>query len=451
MNFDMIIAKLDDLVFAKTGKKLTQREIDILEGDWKDLTYEQIAHDKALTVNYIKGHLAPMLWERLSITFGEEINKRNWKKLITEKLVQQPQQPKKSKTIALPASRSNTLSKIGNPPNISLSNQVNEQLEKVKQWVVNPNSRLVALLGNRGIGKTTIATKIYTDLKRERANRFQNLFWVCLRYPYPLHDLLNDLLDQFQVFDVRNSKNINEKISRLIQLFQESPNLLVIDHVDNLLEKGTIAGQYTPAYQDYSIFFRRLIEEFHQSCILLASREMIPELEFSVATDASVRAYEIQGLSQDDLADILKSKSIQYEPAEIEKLLKAYEGNPLFLKIAIAFIEQVCQSSLATFFEFDTLVFGKIENLAQEDYERLSDNERKITKFLAQQNGSIGQEKLCQANLLSNRELMNALASLKSRYLLETSKNSKTQKVEYKLQEILKEHTRKRKQLDQNF
>lgn len=64
-----------------------------------------------------------------------------------------------------------------------------EELTKLKQWILNDGCRLIALLGMGGIGKTSLAAKLVEQTKEE----FEYVQWLSLRNAPPVQEILSTL------------------------------------------------------------------------------------------------------------------------------------------------------------------------------------------------------------------------------------------------------------------
>ncbi len=77
MNSQDLVSYLDELIFSSTGKHIDSLQVAILKGVLNGQKYANIAKD----YNCSKGHVkdeAYKLWQLLSETLGEDINKSNF-------------------------------------------------------------------------------------------------------------------------------------------------------------------------------------------------------------------------------------------------------------------------------------------------------------------------------------------------------------------------------------
>jgi hypothetical protein len=81
MNNQQIINYLDEMIYQKTGKHLNNLQFAILEGVLNNDKYADIAHRENCSTGNINDK-ASELWQLLTRTFGERINKTNLKPTV---------------------------------------------------------------------------------------------------------------------------------------------------------------------------------------------------------------------------------------------------------------------------------------------------------------------------------------------------------------------------------
>lgn len=81
MNAQDLVSYLDDLLFSKTGKHIDTLQMAILRGVLKGQKYGDIAQEYGCSNGHAKDE-AYKLWQLLSDTLGEDINKSNFRATI---------------------------------------------------------------------------------------------------------------------------------------------------------------------------------------------------------------------------------------------------------------------------------------------------------------------------------------------------------------------------------
>jgi hypothetical protein len=71
MNFEQALGVANTIIFANTGRRLTDVEVAVLQGAWQGQTYEEIAEAYGYFASYLKQGVGPKLWKLLSHALGE--------------------------------------------------------------------------------------------------------------------------------------------------------------------------------------------------------------------------------------------------------------------------------------------------------------------------------------------------------------------------------------------
>jgi DNA-directed RNA polymerase specialized sigma24 family protein len=81
MNWQEVLKYVDDLLFSQTGQHLDSLQIAILKGVFENQKYAQIAKECNCTEGHVKDE-AYALWQKLSETLQENLNKSNFRATI---------------------------------------------------------------------------------------------------------------------------------------------------------------------------------------------------------------------------------------------------------------------------------------------------------------------------------------------------------------------------------
>jgi WD40 repeat protein len=295
-----------------------------------------------------------------------------------------------------------------------------EELAELERWILTDRCRLVAILGMGGIGKTSLVVKLAEQIK----DQFDYLFWRDLRNAPPVEDILGDcikFLSDQQKTDLPES--VDGKITLLIEYLRKQRCLLVLDNAEAILRGGNRAGQYRDGYEDYGRLIQRVEETAHQSCLVLTSREKLKELAPLEGEKSPVRSRELIGLRQIEGRELLKDKGLFGAEEAWTDLIDRYAGNPLALKQVSATVQELFGGDIAKFLDQGTAIFGDIRDLLDQQFDRLSEPEKDIMYWLAIEREAVSMEDLLEdiVRTIAQRELLEALGSLRRRSLIETS------------------------------
>ncbi|MGH7600470.1 MAG: NB-ARC domain-containing protein, partial [bacterium] len=297
------------------------------------------------------------------------------------------------------------------------------ELATLEKWIATDRCRLVAILGMGGIGKTALSVKLAEHIK----NQFDYLLWRSLRNAPPVEEVLAEciqFLSDHQKTDL--PENVDQRISLLMDYLRKQRCLLVLDNAESILQGGDRAGHYREGYEGYGRLIQRAGETAHQSCLVVTSREKPKELDPLEGKTSPVRSLQITGLEQKAAQEILSDKELFGAEQASTNLIQRYAGNPLALKLVASTIHDVFGGDIAKFLEQGTVIFGDVRDLLQQQFVRLSNLEQEIMYWLAINREFVSLEELRDdiVHPPSNRELLEALESLRRRSLIERSENA---------------------------
>jgi len=451
MDFEQGLQIADEVIFIRTGRRLSPLEIAVLQGCWNEQTYDQIADTIGYSIGYINRTVAPKLWQTLSDSFGEKTGKKNLR-FVLERYSRQQPDPSSSQaadplsappvpdTPALPLASPSGI----RPPGIegdgcqmdwgeamdaSIFYGREAELALLTEWITAERCRLVVLLGMGGIGKTVLSVKLAQQLgarsREEMAGLqgpFQFIIWRSLRNAPSLKTLLADLLAFFAPQGMADPD-----LGKLLQCLRQFRCLVLLDGLEALLEAGTI-GQFRAGYDDYGELLRLVGETGHQSCMVITSREKLADVSVLEGMESAVRSLRLDG-SPAAVQAIVQDKRLVGTAAQKQHLGTLYGNNPLALKIVATSIQELFEGSIASFLAEETLLFNGIRRLLDQHFSRLSPLEQSIMYWLA-----VNREWTTSSELqldivppVSKARLLEALEALSLRSLIEKQTNRYTQ------------------------
>lgn len=303
------------------------------------------------------------------------------------------------------------------------------ELNLLQSWVFEDQCRLVTLLGLGGVGKTSLAVK----LARQIQQRFDTVIFRSLRNAPVLETVLIDLL---QVLSRHQTSTQFESpaalFSQLVRHLQTERCLLILDNVESILEGGSRVGLYRSGYDDYGQFLQLVGETAHRSCLLLTSREKPQGLNILEGETLPVRCLSLQGVSTVAGRQIFdRIGTYLGQDADWSTLVQKYAGNPLALKIVAAFVRDVFDHDVPGFLSFleqEPFLFADIKDLLDQQFERLTSAEQEVMYWLAINREPVSGQSLHRdaQGSLSMGEVLQAIAGLKNRSLVETTSDALT-------------------------
>lgn len=213
-----------------------------------------------------------------------------------------------------------------------------------------------------------------------------------------------------------------------MQILQQCRCLLVLDGLEAILQSKERSGCYREGFEGYGELIRRMGESAHSSCLILTSREQSHEIRLLEGKDYPVRSHLLKGLLPQDGLNILQAVGLVATEADHQALLELYAGHPLLLKMAASTIHALFMGNVAHFLAQETLTFGRIYDLLDHQFERLSDLEKTVMSWLADQHKPILLPNVMATFVpsVSRQKLLGVLESLRWRSLLDCTSSGIT-------------------------
>jgi hypothetical protein len=434
MNITEVLQLIDERLIERDKKPLNTIQKAIFEGSWQGQSYQEIGNEYHRSETHIREEGAK-LWKLLSDAFGEEIRKSTSRSVLERVYIKSL---KNSNIYSINGnnnnlcttentrlSNENDLNSNNNsqsesiyhdltlaPQIIDFYNRENE-LATISNWVFKQNTRLIAVLGLWGIGKTTLV-KRFIDLNLEQ---FEVVIWKSLKFPKSLDLWLNDLLNTCQKEPKESTDN---KIQQFLEVLSNHKCLIVLDDFQNLFAVGQMAGNYQPEYSSYQHFLKLIAEIQHQSHFILISQEKSAEMNYLNQENSPIQCLELSGF---EAIDFLENKGLQDGERWLE-LIQLYEGNPFYLTDIAVLIKDVFDGKVNDFLAENSLVITKkMQSHLKQIFGRCSPLAQQIALELSKVDQPLSREELKNNLDLSASDLINGLQSLQQRYLIQREQN----------------------------
>lgn len=416
---------LNDLVYKARAKFLSQPEIVVIRGSWHDLTYEEMSENSTYKQNYLHRRVAITLFELLTeiIGNGEQVCKRNLRTCIQTFMTQD-------------------LIKGSKVPDVSRFYGRTKELTYLKQIIAAQQYNCISLVGVAGIGKSSLAAKLITDISTDKNFNFDYLIWKSVAHTPIVDDLIAELLE---VVDPHFTQlhYTQAKITLLLKFLKEKHCLIVLDEFEILRHNAQLKLEYL-------MFIRRLTEENHQSCIILTNRILFDEFAELVSTERPFTFIKLKGLDTDAAMKFLYQKGIT-DPKRCNQLIQTYRANPSELNDVANRIHNMFGNTEIFFESPTTLVSQKLESILNEIVgTTLDDIHKQIMVYLAEKTvegtGEITISKILKyfeithKTSISTLDIVKALEVLERMSLIESDKNQSSKEICFTLQPVIKKY-----------
>ncbi len=219
-----------------------------------------------------------------------------------------------------------------------------DELNVLRQWIVDDRCNIVGLSGMAGIGKTSLSIKVAQQIQ----HGFKYVIWRSLRNTPPLEELLTELISFVSnQQEIVLPESLEQQVSLLLHYLQQQRCLILVDNVDSIIQAGVYAGIYLPGHEGYGYLFERLGRIEHQSCLFLTSREKQKEITLLEGDVARVRSLHLGGLNRFAGQELFKSKGCYAaRDEELQEVSEHYDGNPLSLKMVASAVQELVEGDM---------------------------------------------------------------------------------------------------------
>ncbi|KZL48915.1 hypothetical protein A2T98_15590 [Nodularia spumigena CENA596] len=295
-----------------------------------------------------------------------------------------------------------------------------QELTQLKTLILEDGCRLVIVLGMGGVGKTTLATQLATEIQ----DQFDYVIWRSLQYTNSRTNVIIELISLLS-----EQEETQPDINLLIDYLRTYRCLLIFDNLETVLDPPSL-GKFRPEYQIYADLIQAIGKTNHNSCLILTSREKPVQVAILEQVGLKVRSMKLEG-SPEVALQIVELKHLLGSDEQKQELCDRYNHNPLQINMVTNAIIEVFDGEIGKFLEQNILLLSNIIHLLEQQLNRLSDIEWHIMYCIAIHRQLSTIDTLAQ-NIWTNVpkfQLLNAIERLISRSLIEKTAKGYTQKL----------------------
>jgi len=187
-----------------------------------------------------------------------------------------------------------------------------QEIKLLIGWIRDPEITLMGIEGTGGLGKTSLAAKVFKQLETEYHG-----YWADVTTGGVFTEVARQVLAHFQCGIPEQETQF---VNALIACLQQNKCLLVFDNLETLLQNGDFApGSF------YDEFFRAWTNKRSESAIVVTTRER-----------PNIKGFRhwilLTGWSETEGAAFLKASGITSPEAELSKFSRLVDGYPLLLQ-----------------------------------------------------------------------------------------------------------------------
>jgi DNA-binding MarR family transcriptional regulator len=455
MDISEILKLADEVVFIKTGEHLDYLQEAILRGTLQGQKYWKIAEETHASEGHVRD-VGSKLWKILSEGLGEDITKANFRAILEKAKIYKnnissaivgetitvntlnicPKKARSHTPTQQPQQTSKLHIDLGDAPEIFSFFDRTTQLTTLETWILQQHSRLIAILGISGIGKTTLSLQLIEQIK----HNFDYIIYRSLRFSPTLETTLTNLL---QIFAPKSEtpQNIETQLSQFINYLRQHRCLIILDDVHTIFSSKQLAGQYQTGYENYHLFFQLITQVNHQSCLIVNSWEKPREVAQLKKENNAIHCLLLEGLGE-AAKEILREQDLLDEDCW-QTLIEQYQGNPLWLEFTANLIKELFAGKVSEFLQCDTLILSEsLQGQLDQQFQRLTPQEIAVMIQLANENEPVSLAHLIKNLELPTSELLNAMQSLGMRLLLDAKEDDRTRF--FSLNPVLKQYIKNR-------
>ncbi|OKH43023.1 serine/threonine protein kinase [Calothrix sp. HK-06] len=350
------IEKFQALILEKTGKSLSFIQKVILRESLNQTqtTYTQIALENNYSENYIRQLVAPKLWQLLSETLGEKVNRTNCRAVLEQRfeILSSVNNSQTTQIQSLEHAQSRAEYPLESPEGtVPLASPfyIERGIEQIcYQEIIQPGA-FVRIKASRQMGKTSLMTRIIShasfhnynivrlSLYRAETNIFSStqnfLQWLCANVNRQLGIKLK--ISSFWDEDIGALMNATVYFQEHLLNQISTPILLALDEVNQLFEYPNLARDFLALLRswyeesrDISIWrnLRVLIVYSTNAYINLHTNKTL----FNVGT-----SFELPPFTRLQVEDLTQRHQIQLTEFEFEQVMELTGGFPYLVRLLL--------------------------------------------------------------------------------------------------------------------
>lgn len=345
-SIEQIIECTETLINDKTGKSLSFIQKAVLSASLLETkkSYAQIAIENNYSENYIRQLVAPKLWQLLSNSLGEKVNRTNCRAVLEQRLDNSSLQ-----TISQPThiwQKINLEPPDGQVP-LSSTLYIERGLEQVCYQAILQPRAFIHIKAPRKMGKTSLMTRILAygsshgyhtvrlSLHRAETEVFSSLEkflrWFCTNVTHQLG--IKSKLEEYWDEDMGDLMNCTIYFQGYVLQEINTTLILALDEVNKLFE-------YPQLTRDFLGLLRSWYEETRDISIwqklrvlIVKSTDIYINLEINKSPFNIGLAIDLPAFTRLQLEDLAQRHRLQLTAFQFEQLMTLTGGFPYLVRL----------------------------------------------------------------------------------------------------------------------
>ncbi|MEH2295885.1 AAA-like domain-containing protein [Nostoc sp.] len=345
-SIEQIIECTETLINNKTGKSLSFIQKAVLSTSLLETkkSYGQIATENNYSENYIRQLVAPKLWQLLSTTLGEKVNRTNCRAVLEQRLdnsslqISQPIQMRQKINLEPPE---------GQVP-LSSTLYIERNVEQVCYQAILQPRAFIHIKAPRKMGKTSLMTRIlaYSSLCNYHTVRLslycaetevfssleKFLRWFCTNITYQLG--IKSKLEEYWDEDMGDLMNCTIYFQGYILQEISTPIILALDEVNKLFEYPQLTCDFLGLLRSWYEETRDISNWQNLRMLIVRSTDIYISLDINKSPFNVGLAIELPSFTRLQVEDLAQRHGLQLPAMQLEQIMALTGGFPYLVRLA---------------------------------------------------------------------------------------------------------------------
>lgn len=338
----------DRVIRKNRGQHLKDVEIQVLQGAWDGLSYEKMAEQYHLSVNYLRGDIGSRLWKKLSIALDEEVTKNNFRGALERAWEKQgdratPLTPSSAPVSEIPFPE-------GAVPLDSPFYIEREGIESSSYRTIEKPGSLIRIKAPRLMGKTSLINKI---LDRAIAQNYRTVYldfsgvertiltdldkllrWFCFMVGRQLK--LDNQLDKYWDTDILGSNdNCTVYFEEYLLRETDFPIVLGLDDVDRVFPHSEVIEDFFGMLRSWHEK-GKISQQWKQLRLVIAhSTEVYIPLDMNQSPFNAGIPVELLEFDRQQVQKLADLHGLNWTDSQVAQLTEVVGGHPYLVRLAM--------------------------------------------------------------------------------------------------------------------